>query len=200
MLTGLLWITLYFLPYGLIHSYMASLPFKAFLEKWRPALYRRWYRMFYNAVSVVTLLPLLALMEALPDAVLYLVPPPWSYGMRLIQLTAAVLAAVCLLQTDFWSFLGIRQVFKPENGGARPPVTGGLYGIVRHPVYLFSLVFLWLAPTMTWNIMAFNIGASLYLIIGMYYEERKLLREFGVDYERYQKQVPILFPRIRQKH
>jgi protein-S-isoprenylcysteine O-methyltransferase Ste14 len=67
-------------------------------------------------------------------------------------------------------------------------------------VYLFSLVFLWLAPTVTWNMLGFNIGASLYLIIGMYFEERKLLREFGVEYERYQKQVPILFPCIRQKH
>jgi len=45
----------------------------------------------------------------------------------------------------------------------------------------------------------FNIGASVYHIIRMVFEERKLLRQLGVEYKRCQKRVPILFPCIKPK-
>lgn len=198
MPTGFLWFIIFFLPYGLLHSWMASTSWKKRLADRWPAAYHRWYRLIYNFVSFVTLLPLVGLFAILPDAVLFNIASPWSYLLRSLQFAALVFAAVSILQTDIWSFLGIRQLLKPESGSDNGfPVTTGFYHLVRHPVYLFSLLFIWLSPSITWNILGFNIGATLYLIIGMVYEERKLLREFGVEYQRYQKQVPILIPFIK---
>lgn len=37
------------------------------------------------------------------------------------------------------------------------------------------------------NSLTLYIGATIYVFIGAYFEERKLLREFGADYEAYRK-------------
>ncbi|MHC1782105.1 MAG: isoprenylcysteine carboxylmethyltransferase family protein [Anaerolineaceae bacterium] len=198
MPTGFLWILLYFLPYGLVHSWMASLSFKAFLENRWPNFYRGYYRLFYNLFSVVSFLPLLAFMAVLPDVDLYRIPAPWSYLMRTLQLAALVLAFFSMTQTDIWSFLGLRQVINQDNGGGSSRfVSGSFYRWVRHPIYFFALLLLWLTPFMSWNGMGFNIGTTMYLIVGMLFEERKLLREFGDEYARYQKQVPALIPFLK---
>jgi protein-S-isoprenylcysteine O-methyltransferase Ste14 len=38
------------------------------------------------------------------------------------------------------------------------------------------------------------IGATLYIIIGAYFEERKLLRDFGDAYAGYKRKTPMLIP------
>jgi protein-S-isoprenylcysteine O-methyltransferase Ste14 len=35
---------------------------------------------------------------------------------------------------------------------------------------------------------------SVYLYVGTFFEERRLVREFGDDYRAYQRQVPRLIP------
>ena len=47
---------------------------------------------------------------------------------------------------------------------------------------------------MTWNILAFNLGATLYILVGIQFEERKLLKEFGQAYADYRRGVPMLIP------
>jgi protein-S-isoprenylcysteine O-methyltransferase Ste14 len=37
---------------------------------------------------------------------------------------------------------------------------------------------------------------SLYMYIGSFHEERRLIHEFGETYRTYQRQVPRLFPRL----
>jgi methanethiol S-methyltransferase len=49
-------------------------------------------------------------------------------------------------------------------------------------------------------VLAFNLGLTAYLFIGAYFEERKLVREFGEAYRGYQQRTPMFFPRlIRQR-
>jgi protein-S-isoprenylcysteine O-methyltransferase Ste14 len=52
---------------------------------------------------------------------------------------------------------------------------------------------------MTRNLLALNVGLTLYLILGAIYEERKLVREFGEQYTRYQERVPMLIPGLGRK-
>lgn len=73
-------------------------------------------------------------------------------------------------------------------------VTGGLYRWVRHPLYTAGLVFIWLTPVMTVNLLVLNIGLTIYLVVGAIFEERKLVREFGAAYRDYQENVPMLIP------
>jgi protein-S-isoprenylcysteine O-methyltransferase Ste14 len=152
----------------------------------------RLYRLLYNLFAVLSFLPILYLMVTLPDRVLYSVPAPLSYLMRLGQAISLFLLVVAVLQTDLLSFVGLRQVLAVETKGSL--MTGGLYRYVRHPLYTFSLLILWLSPTMTLNSFIVYLVLTVYILIGIVFEERKLLRDFGAEYAYYRSVTPMLIP------
>jgi protein-S-isoprenylcysteine O-methyltransferase Ste14 len=45
-----------------------------------------------------------------------------------------------------------------------------------------------------------NIVITLYTLIGIRFEEKKLVQEFGPAYEKYKEQVPKLIPALKRKH
>jgi protein-S-isoprenylcysteine O-methyltransferase Ste14 len=65
---------------------------------------------------------------------------------------------------------------------------------VRHPLYFFGLLFLWLTPVMTINLLTTYLLFTLYFYIGSFFEERRLRAEFGPAYRQYQQRVPRLIP------
>jgi protein-S-isoprenylcysteine O-methyltransferase Ste14 len=185
--------------YGVVHSWLASLQAKALAQRSLGAVAMRGYRLAYNLFAVITLLPVLALPILLPNRTLYTIPPPWVYLTLALQGLALVFLGVGLLQTGAWSFLGLEQLLAPAADAPPRLVVKGLYRWVRHPLYTAGLVFIWLIPVMSANLLALNIGLTLYLIIGAYFEERKLLREYGAEYADYQRRTPMLVPGWRGK-
>ena len=190
-----LYILLSLLLWGMIHSILASNAFKQWLTRLVGQRLMRGYRLSYNAFSLLSFLPILYLVAALPDAPLYSVPAPISYAMFLGQGLAALLLLVGVLQTDTLAFVGLRQLIQEE----RPAkfVTNGLYRLVRHPLYTAGLLFLWLSPQVTVNSFTLYVGATVYILIGAYFEERKLAREFGTAYTEYRSKTPMLIPWIK---
>jgi protein-S-isoprenylcysteine O-methyltransferase Ste14 len=178
--------------WGLVHSLLASIPAKNFFRERLGAGFMRFYRLGYNIFSVLTFLPILYLMVVLPDRLLYSMPAPWSFLMLAGQALAALGLLVGVLQTDTLSFIGLRQFFEEEKSGKL--VTHGLYRFIRHPLYTFGLLFIWLSPTMTANSLIVSIAATIYTIVGAFFEERKLLREFGKPYADYKRDTPMLIP------
>lgn len=108
------------------------------------------------------------------------------------QLFSALMLVLAFLQTDALSFIGLRQLIEKEKADAL--VTRGLYRLVRHPLYTFGLLFIWLSPTVTQNSITVYAGATIYTLVGAYFEERKLLRDFGEEYAEYQRNTPMLIP------
>jgi protein-S-isoprenylcysteine O-methyltransferase Ste14 len=180
--------------WGLVHSVTASLKFKEAVLRVFGVKGMNWYRLFYNILSTITFLPLLVLAVVLPDRWLYEIPEPWTDITFIIQLMAVIALLVGVLQTDVWSFLGLKQL----SGGSTESriITGGLYRFVRHPLYTAGLVFIWLTPVMSVNRLVLYVSLTIYIIIGAYYEERKLTREFGKEYEDYQTRTPMLIPAL----
>ena len=172
--------------WGLVHSILASHFAKDMIKL------PRFYRLGSNLFAGISFLPVMYLVAVLPDEPLYQVPAPWSYVMRGVQALSALLLVVALLQTDTLSFVGLRQLFEEEKPGQL--VTRGLYKLVRHPLYTFSLFFIWFSPTMSQNSLVFYLGVTLYVFIGAYFEERKLLRDFGEAYAGYKEKTPFLIP------
>ncbi|HSK66776.1 MAG TPA: hypothetical protein VK888_07595, partial [Anaerolineales bacterium] len=64
----------------------------------------------------------------------------------------------------------------------------------RHPLYTFSLAILWLSPGVTLNSFVFYCALTLYVLVGIFFEERKLLRVFGEEYAKYRAVTPMLIP------
>lgn len=195
----MIWLLLAIVLWGVLHSLLASHGAKDFFRRTLGDGFMRLYRLLYNLFALISFLPILYLMVTLPDRVLYSVPAPFSYLMRLGQGISLVLLVVAVLQTDLLSFVGLRQILAEETKG--PLMTGGLYRFVRHPLYTFSLLILWLSPAMTLNSFVVYLALTVYILIGIFFEERKLLREFGEDYANYRSVTPMLIPgrRITRK-
>jgi len=199
MVTSAFWILLAVFIYGLVHSILASLGVKAHARQWLGPAADRWYRLGYNIFGAITLLPVLALPAILPDQPLYTIPAPWVYLALAGQVAAVVMLAVSVMQTGAWSFLGLKQAFLSGNESPHRLVQTGLYRWMRHPIYTAGLIFIWLMPVMTVNLLTLNVGLTIYFIIGAMFEERKLVREFGEEYLQYRKVTPMLIPRPPRK-
>jgi protein-S-isoprenylcysteine O-methyltransferase Ste14 len=192
------WIILFsVVVYGFVHSLLATLAAKARARQWFGPGADRWYRLAYNTFGILTFLPILVLTASLSSERLYVIPTPWSYITLVGQLLALLALVIGLQQTGVWSFLGFEQMLKPSHNEPAQMVTGGLYRWVRHPLYTAGLAFIWLTPIMTSNLLALNIGLTLYLVVGAVYEERKLVREFGETYIDYQHRTPMIIPLVR---
>jgi protein-S-isoprenylcysteine O-methyltransferase Ste14 len=176
--------------WGVVHSFLASRLAKDLFHLKVGSM--DFYRLAYNIFAAISFLPILYLMATLPDQLAYAVPSPWSWVMLGGQLLSAILLLTAFLQTDSLSFIGLRQLFEEEKAGAL--VTRGLYRVVRHPLYTFGLLFIWLTPTVSQNSLTVYIGATIYTLIGAYFEERKLLRDFGGEYAAYKQKTPMLVP------
>jgi protein-S-isoprenylcysteine O-methyltransferase Ste14 len=178
--------------WGLVHSILASRTAKGvFLDTFGKGVMRL-YRLGYNLFAGLSFLPILYLILVLPDHPLYNLTDPWNFLMRGGQAFAALMLVVGVLHTDTLSFIGLRQLFIEEQTGQL--VTGGLYRFVRHPLYTFGLLFLWCNPNMTLNTLTVTLGLTVYTFIGAYFEERRLLREFGQAYVEYKNTTPMLVP------
>jgi protein-S-isoprenylcysteine O-methyltransferase Ste14 len=179
--------------WGVVHSFLASHLAK---DLFRLKVGNMdFYRLAYNIFAAVSFLPILYLMATLPNRLVYEIPSPWNLVMFGGQLLAAFLLLIAFLQTDSLSFVGLRQLFEEEKSGSL--VTRGLYRVVRHPLYTFSLLFIWLTPTASQNSLTVYVGSTLYVLIGVYFEERKLLRDFGRDYAEYKRKTPMLIPGLQ---
>jgi protein-S-isoprenylcysteine O-methyltransferase Ste14 len=184
--------------YAALHSWLASRRMKDWTRRMLGPTTDRWYRLVYNVVGGVTFLPLLVMLVWLPDRVLYTLSPPWLWLALLGQLLAAAGIVYGLWLTNVWHFLGLCQLLDlPDDGriDCKPPlVVAGMYRWVRHPLYFWGLVLIWLTPQMTVNRVALFGALSVYLYVGTFFEERRLVAEFGDDYRAYQRQVPRLIP------
>jgi protein-S-isoprenylcysteine O-methyltransferase Ste14 len=180
------------LVYGFFHS--CGLDGGRVSSRWFGPETERWYRLAYNALAVLSLVPILAMTALLPDRTLYAIPSPWALIPLSIQGLAGIALVVGLWQTGVMSFFGLQQFLHPPSSSPPVMVVSGLFRWVRHPLYTAGLVFIWLTPVMTLNILAMNFGLSIYLVVGALFEERKLVKEYGAAYESYKQHTPMLIP------
>ena len=190
----LMWLVLMWLAYFFLHSLLASLRVKHWVAcRWPQRMPA--YRLFFNLVAVVALVPPLWLTFSIGgEPVLR-----WSGGWRWLADGLALAALLGFLWSLRWydglEFLGLRQLREGERrveDQERFRVSP-LHRHVRHPWYFLGLVLLW-TRDMTPAMLVSVVMASLYFVIGSRLEERKLKVYHGRAYERYCEKVPGLVP------
>jgi protein-S-isoprenylcysteine O-methyltransferase Ste14 len=55
---------------------------------------------------------------------------------------------------------------------------------------------LWATPQMSTGHLLLAVTFTVYIFIGLHFEERDLVKTLGKAYEDYQKRVPMLFPKL----
>jgi methanethiol S-methyltransferase len=188
------WILLAIVVYGVIRSWLASWRTRKLAKRLLGEKIYRAYRLFLTIFTIVGGLVLIYMVDTLPDVMIYSFGMPWVLVTIPVQVLCFAGGLASLRQTDIWDLTGIRRLFRPEVEREQALVISGMYYWVRHPLYLCVLLFVWLMPVNTWNILAFNVGITILITIGVMREEKRLLKKFGEDYAEYQKRVPMLFP------
>jgi protein-S-isoprenylcysteine O-methyltransferase Ste14 len=186
------WLIFTIALWGMMHSLLASMRFKNFFRQTFGEAFMKFYRLLYNIFAVTSITPVLYLMVFLPDRILYKVSPPWNYLMLSGQALSALFLFAAMIEFDILFFAGLRQLIEAEKRGRL--VTTGFYRSVRHPLYTFALLILWLSPSMSINSLIVFSALTIYILIGIYFEERKLVREFGQQYTEYKSRTPMLIP------
>lgn len=153
----------------------------------------RFYRLYYNITSLLFFGWVMAAFGN--SAVLFVVPGVWSLVLYFMQMVFLIILVVCVRQTGTADFLGISGKSRESVKSAKL-VSNGFYRVVRHPLYLFSMLFLVSNPIVSVRSLLLTIISSLYFFVGAWLEERRLALEFGKEYLDYQRSVPFIVPRI----
>jgi protein-S-isoprenylcysteine O-methyltransferase Ste14 len=129
-----------------------------------------------------------ALWQPVPG-VLWAVPAALNPLVLAAEIGGGVLAVYSARRLDVLDLAGLRQAAAPEAQPVPALIRTGPYGLVRHPVYLGWIIFVWVTPVMTGTRLVFAAVSTLYLAVAVLFEERDLEKIFGPGYTEYQRQV-----------
>ena len=185
-----------FILWALVHSLLADHRIKArFRAHFGDRAYRG-YRLAYNLFACLSFAGVLAIYWHTPDHILWTTPRPWHWVLRGGQLAGLIGLIVAVFHTDVGAYAGLAQLHPAWTPEHREPMRiAGLYCLVRHPIYFFSLPLIWLNPTLTRNNLILAALFTLYFYLGAKHEETGLRQEFGPAYDTYRQHVPMLIPR-----
>jgi len=179
------------LAYSALHSWLAANQVKAWVERHWPAAWPA-YRLVFNLLSVLLLLPLLWITQRYAGALLWRVPGWIAWPALVVAVTGFFWS---LTWYDGATFLGLRQLrgrIGPD-GECEAFKLSPMHCYVRHPWYTLGLLLLWTRDmNAAWLVAAVVI--TIYLIIGSRLEEEKLVARYGSAYRRYCRRVPGLLP------
>jgi protein-S-isoprenylcysteine O-methyltransferase Ste14 len=181
---------LYFQIFTLIHSALATDYIKN--KAWRLLGERyRFYRIIYTFISILTFAPaFLVWIKYSGSTPLVYSIPQWAYPFIILARVLALgIFAYASYQTDILDFIGLKQTHAKTI-----LITNGAYGIVRHPLYASGILLLITKMDMSQLDLIAVLFVSIYLIIGAYIEERRLLSVFGDKYHKYRQQVSMFIP------
>jgi protein-S-isoprenylcysteine O-methyltransferase Ste14 len=180
------------LGYGLLHSLLASTSVKKKLKPHIESLGIT-YRLFFVIIAVLASLPLIGFQFSSKSKAV------WE-NYREIRLFGGFMAGIglALLRKAFSVydsslFLGLSRA-KEDSEAFK---TTGLLQYVRHPLYTSTLLIFWgwFLFSNSYHNLALCLANTLYIFIGIYWEEKKLIEQYGQEYLDYKKKTPMLLPK-----
>lgn len=154
----------------------------------------KWYRFVYSFVSTLCILALLFYSGTIPPHYLLNQTDGIQYIGYMLATFGTIISVKSMKGISVKRFIGLSPHDDlKENDGL---VTEGLYRWVRHPLYagliLVIMGYFFFLPTLASIIHL--IALLVYLPVGIYFEEKKLISLHGQAYIDYQKTVPPIIP------
>lgn len=180
--------------FGLQHSVMARSWFK---ERFFHGRHESFRASTYTVASAVALFLLYGFWQPLPDTL-------WRFDSGIMFWSISALygfgwlfAFVATFQIDHFELFGLHQGYRALKGLREPEPRfqkKGFYKWVRHPIQIGTLIGIWATPQMSTGHLLFSTAMSVYVLIGLWFEEKTLMKTLGKEYEAYRKTVPMLLP------
>jgi protein-S-isoprenylcysteine O-methyltransferase Ste14 len=176
------------------HSVMARQSFK---NVWTRIVPRAVERSTYVLISSLLLGLICWKWQAIPAVV-------WDASspvLRSLLLAMFAFGWLILLLSTFminhFDLFGLRHVYLRLRGLEYTPLSfteRALYRFVRHPIYLGFVIAFWATPHMSLGHLVFAIATTGYIFVGIFFEERDLMKYHAVEYGAYRARVPMLLP------
>ena len=177
------WLAFYFFHSLLAHQYIKD----TIIAK--VPIIKPYYRITYNIISIILFLIGLIEYDSSPDSTVII------FKSTYIGVFIA-LFGILLLVYSFRNYsISELMIGNPSNTIVKLNVSG-LNKYLRHPIYLGTILLLIGCMMILGNLgfLQILIITFIYLPIGIYYEEQKLIHQFGEDYIIYKSKVKAIIP------
>lgn len=177
----------FWLLFGMIHSVLASNGVK------RPLINmlnvkETTFRIGYNLIAIFTLF-LVIYYQIRIESVLLFETSTFTFLLSLVLITIGIVVMGICMTKYFKQMAGLVEEI---------PILeiSGIHKYVRHPLYLGTFLFI-IGLLLSFPTISNFIGVTMiiiYTFIGIYFEEKKLIKTFGYSYINYRHTVPMIIP------
>ncbi|MBT4161276.1 MAG: isoprenylcysteine carboxylmethyltransferase family protein [Gammaproteobacteria bacterium] len=180
--------------FGLQHTVTARPKFKAAITKVLPVAAERSSYVLLSGIMMF----LICLYWQPVEGIVWQAASSW---LQTTLIGLYVLGWVICVGSSFlinhFELFGLQQVYlnlRPSTAARDTFTERGLYRLVRHPIQLGVLIGIWFTPTMTMTHLMLAVTMTIYIFIGLYFEEKDLMNGLGSEYEDYRRRVRKLLP------
>jgi protein-S-isoprenylcysteine O-methyltransferase Ste14 len=187
------------IAFGLQHSVMAR---PAFKDKWTKFISPAIERSTFVLATGLFLGPIIFLWQPMPMTI-------WKIENVLFANTTLALAVagwtylfLATFAINHFELFGLRQVYQYALGKAVTAVPFKerfMYRFDRHPIMTGAVMGMWLTPHLQLDHLLFAAFATLYIVIGVYFEERSLRRRWGATYDDYCDRTHSIIPTLPRR-
>ncbi len=182
--------------WGFIHTLMARDSFKTVLTKIIPEPAER---ATYVLVAGLTSVALIGYWQTIAGQVWQIESGGLAYAIWAVFIFGWAFLLAATFAINHFDLFGLRQVFLNFRNQPRPPlnfVKRAMYKYIRHPIQTGVLIGVWATPSMSMTQVVLSLGFTVYIFVGLWFEERDLIREHGEDYLTYRREAGKLFPKL----
>ena len=182
------------LVFALQHSVMARDFFKTWLTKFIPQSAER---STYVLLSGFVLMLVAYFWQPIDGDLWRVEDETLAFVLTIGSLLGWTFSVIATFVINHFELFGLQQVYLNLLEKEAPIIEFKerfFYTFVRHPIQLGVLIGIWVTPLMTFGHLLFSVLFTIYIIIGLHYEEKDLISELGETYVDYMHRVSKLIP------
>ncbi|HUL92401.1 MAG TPA: hypothetical protein VLV56_08615 [Burkholderiales bacterium] len=180
--------------FAIQHSVMARAAFKRW---WTRIIPHESERSTFVLVSSLLLLALYWKWQPIPAPIWHVEGEAGRWVLMGVSWLGWGFVFLSTFLINHFNLFGLQQVFAALRKRDLPDPefrTPLLYKLVRHPLMFGFLLAFWSTPDMSAGHLLFSVMTTGYILVALQFEERDLMKLFGMAYQEYRRRVPMLVP------